>query len=84
MQIAIAAISHRHGMDLMAAPSDSQLDEKLADYCKEYWCDWYPEEPYEGMDNATVIEKYFSEDMAGDSEFLERSYDEIELDIDDM
>jgi hypothetical protein len=76
--IHIAAIEHMSGMDLFAAASETELNAKIAGYCRSHWgtCSHNEIESADTMSDADAIELYF-EDHENDS--LTTDVDSMEM-----
>jgi hypothetical protein len=74
----IAAIEHMSGMDLFAAASETELNAKIAGYCRSHWgtCSHHEIESADTMPDAKTIDIYF-DDHENDS--LTRDVDSLEL-----
>lgn len=60
MQIQVATISHRHGVNGYASKTKKGIEKQVADYCREYWADAFPgEDPPADMKDSDAIDAYF-------------------------
>ncbi len=84
MKIQIAIVSHRHGNNAYAAKTDAGLYRQLADYCREYWSEAFPDpdqDPSIGddvnMTDRQIVDAYF-EVMNDRGEFLDVNETDLE------
>lgn len=60
--IHVGVIRHKTGSNHYAAKSKAGLEKQVADFCREWWKDAYPDEHHghQGLKDRAVINAYFN------------------------
>lgn len=68
----LTVVHHKHGINSYVNRTQEGADQTLADYCREWWNQWFDDGDLPPKSNEEVIEKYFGEDGAFDYEYADR------------
>ena len=58
IKVYVALVNHRHGTDVFCGSTEAEQLFKLANWCREWWCDTELNEPPPEDDN-TCVDQYF-------------------------